>query len=655
MGAREATDPLSRTTGFASVAIALGTAAFVLYSAQFGLFSSMVQRGVVLAAVLALAYLKIGRDGSRSLAARLAGVGAAAVSVAVVLFIAFHRNAIALRPTGPDGIELAAGLLLVLIVLDVTRREMGWALPLISAAFIGYAVVGRYMPGIFHHRGVPPEYLVQYLSMEVEGLWGTPMAVAATFIAMFLILGAVLNASGAGQFMIDMAYSVLGRFRGGPAKMGVVASGLFGSVSGSTVANVVATGTFTIPLMQRTGYGSRFAAAVEAAASCGGQLVPPVMGAAAFVMAEVLGVPYAQIAAAALLPALLFYLSLYFTVDLEAARLGLKGLPRAELPAALPLLLRRGYVLLPLFALIWLLIGAGWSPMPAAFWAIVLASGLAFVDPDVRREPIRLLRAFAEGIDGLVSVAVACACSGLVIGALVVTGLTVKLSTLLVAVAGESAIALLVLTMVASIVLGMGLPTVACYILLAVLVAPGLVRLGVEPIGAHLFVLYFGIISGITPPVAMAAFAAAAIAKTDQMRTGFTALRIGLSAFILPFMFVMGPALLLIGSPLQIAAAICSASLGIWSLTAAIVGFLRGPLALWQRGLLLAAALLLIFQDLTTDLFGALAIAAALGPRLLLRRHRRTTPIARDAGGDRERARLAGAPVHSEANKGEFP
>jgi TRAP transporter 4TM/12TM fusion protein len=603
MQPRAGADTLASACGGVATAIALGTALFVLYSAQFGLFPSMIQRGVVIAAVLALAYLKVVRDRTRRLPGRLLGLALAVISVAIALFVAFNRDTIALRPTGPTSLELGLGLLLLLIVLDVTRREMGWALPIITVVFVGYAAFGRYMPGIFRHRGVPPEYLVQYLSIEVEGLWGTPVAVAATFIAMFLILGAVLHASGAGRFMIDMAYAVLGRVRGGPAKMAVVASGMFGSVSGSTVANVVATGTFTIPLMQRTGYTPRFAAAVEAAASCGGQLVPPVMGAAAFIMAEVLRVPYAQIAAAALLPALLYYLALFITVDLEAARRGLAGLPRDQLPAAMPLILRRGYVLLP--------------PMRAAFWAIVLAALLAFLDEDIRRRPSLLFRAFAEGIDGLVPVAVACACSGLVIGALVVTGLTVKLSAMLVVVAGDSMAILLLLTMVASIVLGMGLPTVACYILLAVLVAPSLVRMGIEPIAAHLFVFYFGIVSGITPPVAMAAFAGAAIAKSSQMRTGFTALRIGTSAFILPFMFVMGPGLLLQGSVFQIVAATLTASLGIWSLTAAVIGHLGGPLALWQRALLTGAALALIFQDVPTDLLGVAGILVAIGPRMI--------------------------------------
>ena len=624
--ARVQDDGLGRMLSGATAIVAVGTGLLFLYSAQFGLFQTMVQRGLMIGSMLLLIYLHWARERGPMLL-RLLLILLGLVGVAATAFLAVWRDTIALRPTGPEPFELVVGGVLVLLVLDAGRRAMGWPLPIIAVVVVGYAMAGKYIPGIFHHRGVPIEYLIQYLSMETEGLWGVPIAVASTYIVLFVILGAVLRASGAGQFMIDFAYALLGGFRGGPAKMGVVASAMFGTVSGSTVANVVGTGTFTIPMMKRVGYRPEFAGAVEAVASCGGQLVPPVMGAAAFIMAEILGIPYTDVIVAALLPALLFYFSIFLSVDLEAARLGFRGLPRRELPPLVPLL-KRAYLLAPLLVLILLMVIMGWTPLKAGFWSIALALGLAFLDPAVRRRPQVLLRSIGEGVEDMAGVAAACACAGLIIGALSVTGLTLKLSGALIAVSGGNVYVLLVLTMLTSLVLGMGLPTVACYILLVILVAPALIDLGINPLAAHLFVFYFGIISGITPPVAMAAFASAVIAGAGQMRTGFVALRIGLSAFILPYMFVTGPELLLQGKPGEIVLAVITASIGIWALTAAAIGQGFGPLAIWERGLLLAGAVAFISPEAVTDLIAlAFLVPVAVHRVVRLRREGRPTSV----------------------------
>ena len=608
--------------------VAIATSLFYLYSAEFGLFPAPVQRGILLAVAFLIFFLKAAQAPSMAPWNRALHLLLAITGAAVSLFFAIAHDDIALRATGPTSFETFLGLLLIILVLEWTRREIGWALPLLSLAFVAHAYLGPYLPGVLGHRGLDAEYLIQYLAFEEEGVWGISLGVAATVIVVFVIFGAVLKATGVGEFLVDLSYAAFGRFRGGPAKMAVIGSALFGTVSGSAVANVVGTGTFTIPLMKRVGYRPEFAGAVEATASTGGQIMPPVMGAAAFIMAQVLGVPYTEVMVAALLPAVLYYLSIFFAVDLEAARTGLKGLPRDQLPSFIGLLLRRGYLLFPIAVLIFLLVVLDWSPMKAAFWGILAALGVGLINPINRRDPWRLVLALGEGMRDMTAITAACACSGLFIGALTMTGLTLKMSAILIDWSNGSLIVLLVLTMIASLVLGMGLPTVACYIMLAILVAPALVTMGADVMAAHLFVFYFGIISAITPPVAMAAFAGATIAGGDQMRTGYVAMRIGLSAFILPFMFVMAPQLLLKGSVGEILLAAATASLGIWALTASVIGYGLTQLGLVERCALFAASLALIFPGSTTDTIGLGIVAAVVGRQLWKRRAQRASDLA---------------------------
>ena len=548
----------------------------------------------------------------------------AAVSAYLGLYVFVEYEVLTQRIGITTTMDLVLGSVAVILLLEATRRAIGFAMPLIAAVFLLYAYFGQYAPDLFAHRGYDIDRIVSQMYLTTEGIYGLVLGVSATFIYLFVLFGAFLKASGGGQLFIDLAYGLFGRVRGGPAKVAVVASGLFGTVSGSAAANVVGTGTFTIPLMKSIGYRAQFAGAVEAVASSGGQLMPPVMGAAAFIMAEILQISYFQICLHAALPALLYYFCCFIMVDLEAAKTGLKGVPAEQLPNVWSILKERGLLLLPIPVLIYYLAVMQSTPMKAAFWSILTTFGLiAFQvvlslrhDSETGPSPLdkfskagaSLIRqtseAMYEGATGSLIVATACATAGIIIGVTNLTGLGMKLSVILVDLSHGNLVALLVLTMIASLILGMGLPTTACYIILAVLSAPALVKMGVIPIAAHLFVFYFGIISAITPPVAGAAYAAAPIAKTGPMGIGFTACRLGIAAFILPYMWVYGPALLLIGDPLTVAWAAITSTIGIAACAAALQGYVFRPTSKLERIPLLIGALLLIKPGWITDVIG---------------------------------------------------
>ncbi|MFH1758854.1 MAG: TRAP transporter fused permease subunit, partial [Pseudomonadota bacterium] len=474
----------------------------------------------------------------------------AGLSAATGVYIFHQYEVLTMRiglMTTPD---LVLGTIATVLLIESTRRVIGPVMPGIAIVFLFYAYFGRYAPGIIDHRGYTVSRIVSQMYLTTEGIYGLVLGVSATFIYLFVLFGSFLKVSGGGQLFIDLAYSLFGKVRGGPAKVAVVASGLFGTVSGSAAANVVGTGIFTIPLMKSIGYRPHFAGAVEAVASAGGQLMPPIMGAAAFIMSEILQISYIKICLHALLPALLYYFCAFIMVDLEAAKTGLKGVPPGELPRARQILRERGLLLLPIPVLIYFLAVEQVTPMKAAFWAIITTFGLIAAHHvlNLRREMqtqsisprgflqagVSLIRetsgAMEDAAKGTLIVATACATAGIVIGVTNLTGLGLKLSGILIDLSHGYLLALLVLTMIASIILGMGLPTTACYILLAVLAAPALIKMGVMPIAAHLFVFYFGIISAITPPVAGAAYAAAPIAGVGPMKIGFTACRLGIAA-----------------------------------------------------------------------------------------------------------------------------
>jgi TRAP transporter 4TM/12TM fusion protein len=498
-------------------------------------------------------------------------------------------NAIFMRPAS----VWVPGLVIILLLLEALRRATGWALVVIIVVFLLYALIGDMMPGRLQGRAQNWQLLAGYMAFDSNGILGLPLNVAAVVIIAFILFGGLLMATGGSAFFTDAALLAMGRFRGGAMKIAVVASGLFGSISGSAVANVAGTGVITIPMIKRDGYPAHKAGAIEAVASTGGQLMPPVMGAAAFLMAEFLAVPYASVALAALVPAVLYYVALFIQADLEAAKLGIAGVPRSALPPKRPVL--GGLHFLLAFALlIWALFWLRWQPERAALLAAasVVATALIFGYRGERPAIGTLARGIARTGHAVVEIVLISAGAGIVIGVLNVTGLSFNLTYALVQLGGGNMIALLALSAVVCIVLGMGLPTLGVYVLLAALVAPALIQVGIEPIAAHLYVLYFGMMSMITPPIAMAAFAAASIARAPAMATGFAAMRFGWSAYVIPVLFVFSPTLLMIGAPLDVGLAIFTAAIGVWLVSAALAGYFTGRLSLPMRCLFAAAGLM---------------------------------------------------------------
>lgn len=542
-------------------------------------------------------------------------IGAAAV---VGAYPVFYFMEIAQRGAGdPTTFSVILGVVAVLLVLEATRRVVGWPLPILAGTFIIYAFVGPHLPGMLAHRGFDIERVAATLYLTTSGIAGTPLQVSATYVAVFVIFAAFLDVSGAGKFFIDWTYAALAWFRGGPAKVAIVASALMGTVSGSAVANTAATGTFTIPIMKRAGLKPAFAGAVEAAASSGGQLMPPVMGAAAFIMVEIMGRPYTDIMVAAAVPALLYFLAIFAMVDFQVAKQGIRGLPKSELPDAWKIFKEGWHLLVPLILLIYFLVVVRYTPTKAAVFAIAAVVLATLARRATWMGPQRLFEACRRGGFAMLEVAMACACAGLTIGVLMLTGLALRLSTIMIDLSGGNVFVLLLLTMGVSLILGMGLPTSAVYVVLATLVVPAMTEMGVDLMAAHMFVFYFGVLANVTPPVAIAAYAGAGLAGADSTKTGLIAFRLALAGFILPFIWVYNPALLLQGDGFSIAVAILTAVVGILSLAAAVQGYLLGANATWyQRVMLGAGALTLIKPGLVTDGLGASLIAAAVLTRL---------------------------------------
>jgi len=518
----------------------------------------------------------------------------AAGGLAVGLYVTARYPTIAYQLGVLTGDKVAFGALAVLLVLEATRRLVGWVMVGLGAGFILYAKFAYLLPGLLQAKETTWERIVVYLYLDTNGLFGLPVAVTATVVVTFIAFGQVLYACGGDRFLTDIAMVAMGRFRGGPAKVSVAASSLFGTVSGSAVSNVVVDGPITIPMMKRAGYAPHLASAIEAVASTGGQIMPPVMGVAAFLIAEFLAVPYGDVALAALIPALLYYLALFVQVDLEAAKHGLRGLARAELPRA-AVVCRRGWgFLVPIAVLFYTLMIDNWEPGKAGMSAVVATVLVGALRRTERLTLARLFQAMVETGRILLDIAAITAVAGFVIGALQLSGLGFKFSALLVNVAGGSSLALLLLSAVVCIVLGMGMPTAVVYVMLAVLVGPALVQLGLAPLGAHLFLFYFGMLSMITPPVCLATFAAASIGGADFMRTGWAGMRLGIVAYVVPFLFAYHPALLMQGSVVDVGFAVVTAVLGVVLLSMACVGYLFRPMGWGRRAGFGLAGLLLL-------------------------------------------------------------
>jgi TRAP transporter 4TM/12TM fusion protein len=516
------------------------------------------------------------------------------LGLAVGLYIAFHFPAIMLRLGTPDAPRLVLGALTILLILEAVRRTVGWVLVGVGLFFLVYARFAHFFPRGFDGIGLPWDRLINYLYTDINSLFGLPLAVAAVIVLSYILFGQVLFAIGAGKFLTDFAMALFGRQRGGAAKMSVVASSLFGTISGSSVANVVTTGIFTIPLMKQTGYRAHVAGGIEAAVSTGGQLMPPIMGAAAFLMAEFLAIPYRDVVVAALLPAVLYYVVLFTQVDLEAGKRGLKGLPREELPAVVPLLLKGWVFIIPLFILIWALFIRGFAPGKAGVIAVLASLVLGFFKRELRANPRWVVDALVSTGRTMLELGTIVALAGLVVGIVQVSGLGFILSSGLVNLAGGNTITLLLLTAFVCMILGMGMPTTAVYILLAILVAPALVELGINPLAAHLFIFYFGMASMTTPPIALAAFAAASLAQSDPMQTAVHSMRFGVVKYVVPFVFVFSPALLLNGGLREVALATVTALVGAVILGMAVTGYFTRDLGWLKRVLLGFASLALL-------------------------------------------------------------
>ncbi|UMA66845.1 TRAP transporter permease (plasmid) [Roseivivax marinus] len=622
---------------------------------------------VNLAAVIVFAlYAPFGRPGNRI---TLFDYGLSAAALAAVAYIWWTLDALIMRTgvlmTTPDIIVATLG---IIVVIEFTRRSSGLALPVLAAVFMAYGFIGPWLPGILYHRGFGLGEFTTFV-YSMEGVFGIATAAAALYIVLFVTFAAFLQASGVGEYFMNLAFAAFGRMRGGPAKVSLFGSVLFGMISGSGVANVVASGTFTIPVMKRGGYKASSAGAIEAAASTGGQLTPPIMGAGAFIMAEVTGIPYTTIIVAAIVPCLLYYLAVYTHIDLEARKRGIEGLPASELPD-LKALLKDGCVLAPLGVLITYLF-AGYSVIAAGSWGIatsVLVMLQRRLGLDTRLLIVPFLsvllsvnlvsglsaneHGFVAVIAGLVALgigalvqrasglgaavkgtigdiggalalgtrqclqlAAVCACAGIVVGVIGLTGLGGRFSALLLGVAGESQFLALVFAMIIALILGMGMPTTAAYAIAASVIAPALQRMGLPVLATHLFIFYFAVISTITPPIALSAFAGAALAGAPPWETAFKAVRFGLAAFIVPFLFIQNQAVLLDGSTVEIVRTCLTAAAGVWALATASEGWFLGRLPVLFRAGLGIAAILLIAGDPTTDLIGLILGAACIGLR----------------------------------------
>lgn len=586
-------------------ALAVSMSLFHLYTSGFGLLLAMKQRAIHLAFVLVLVFLlypfsdKCSRSKIPWYDYLLAILGAC-----VTLYMVVNFEEMVFRAGLPTRMDLFIGFIGIILLLEATRRVSSPILPCIAIFFLFYCYFGRHFPEMFQHRGFNFTRIINHMYMGTEGVFGIPLAVSATFVFMFILFGSFLEQTGMGKFIIDLAMALAGHATGGPAKVAVLSSGLMGSISGSSVANVCTTGMFTIPLMKSVGYKPYFAGAVEAVASTGGQIMPPVMGAAAFIMAEFLGVPYIKVALAAIVPALLYYFAVMVQVHLEASRLGLRGLPREKLPRLWTLLKTKGHLLIPLIGIVYFLL-SGYTPLKAAYYGILITVGVSYLNKETRLTPIRLKEALETGARGALGVACACATVGIIVGTATLTGLGLRIAGAIVAIAGGKLLPSLLLTMVACILLGAGLPTTANFIVTSTMCAPALFQLNVPPMAAYMFVLYFGIAADLSPPVALAAYAGAGIAGDDPMKTGFTAVKLALAGFLVPYIYVYNPMLVLVGfKPLPFTIAIITAILGVFLLGMGSIGFYRVKLAFWQRLLCFAGALGLLIPGVQSDILG---------------------------------------------------
>ena len=594
--------------------IAIGIALYHFITSFIGYPATHLHRSLHVAMILFMTFFiyPVSRKSSRKTLPWY-DIVFALLSVAVAVYVWVDYINFINRMGSPNTMDVIMGTLLIVLVLEASRRISGWPLVILSLLFLLYGLFGRNLPGIFMHRGYDWKALVNHIFINTEGIYGTSVDVAASYIFLFIMFGTVMNKCGMGRFFNDLALAFAGSTKGGPAKVAVIASGFLGSINGSAVANVVTTGAFTIPLMKKTGYSKEFSGAVESSASVGGQLLPPIMGAAAFIMAEMLGVKYGTIVISAAIPALLYYLGILVQVQLRASKNNLQGIPKEELPKVRDVMRERGHLLLPIAFLLYMLLFSGATVIFSAFWAIVATIVVSMARKSTRMTYKQILDAFAEGTRAVVSVAVACAVVGIIIGVVSLTGFGLNMANAIIQLGQSNLMLTLLLTMVTCMILGMGLPSIPAYLITATMAAPALVKLGIPPLAAHMFVFYFAMFANITPPVALASFAAAGLSGGDPMKTGLQSVNLSLAGFIVPYLFIYNSALLLIDTtPLIALRVTVTAIVGVCMIGMATEGYFLIEMKWLLRLLSFAGALLLITANVWQDAIGLTFLVVVL-------------------------------------------
>lgn len=589
-------------------AVSIGLALYILYSAAFGGMPAWQHRAVFTSVSLLLCFSFVSYKKGRTSLHPLFDMVPIGLSFILIFITYFSYPDVSLRSGNMIPLDKVAGTLMLALIVEGVRRTIGTAMSVLAVFFIIYVFAGPYFPGLTGHPGYSFNRLIDTMYISTNGIFSDPIYIASTVLILFLLFASLLLRTGAGQFFIDFAFSLTGRIRGGPALASVLSSGMMGTITGNGVANASMTGPFTIPLMRKVGYSRNFSGGVEAVASQGGQIMPPIMGAAAFIMAEYTGIPFIHIAGYALIPAVLYFFMACVMIYLQARKQGLKGLPKEELPNFWDVILKRGYLIIPLILIVYMMV-QGFSPMRSGMWAIVSLMIISLLRKETRLSFMKFLAAIEAGIQNSIATIMACAGAGVITGAVIMTGLGTRFSRLAIDLSGGHLLPMLLLIMVASIILGMGMPTVSAYVILATVAVGGLIQLDVPIIAAHLFVFYFGIFSGITPPVAITSYVTAGIARGQPLQTSFESLRIGIAGFLLPYMFIYNPTLLLEGSPGTIILGVSTATIGLIAFACFIQGYAVSKTNLWQRlSFLISAGLLVTFEPIS----GLLGVAVFL-------------------------------------------
>ena len=609
-----------------SLILAICFVAFHLYTAAFGTMPGIAQKSIHLGFLLVIFYINAMVDSEKRWEQIFLGI-MALFALGGCAYITILDENLQLRAGIVYASDILFAILLIIAIFEACRRKMGNPLVIITLVFVAYAFLGKYIPGFLNQPGMTLKKFTSLVYLTTDGIFGSPLYASASYVVLFVLLGAIMSVSGIGDYMTNLATSLFGHMRGGPAKVAVVASGFFGSISGSPTANVIGTGTFTIPMMKKNGFEPEFAAAVEATASTGGAIMPPIMGSTAFIMAEMLGIPYTAVAKAALIPAILYFLAVLFGVDIYAAKHGLKGIPRSQLPKVRSML-KQIYMLAPLIFLIFCMAVFNMTIVRSGLLTIIVTLVLVEINPKTRMTKEQWLQIPVQTVKSAVSVGIACAMAGIISGVIMGSGLGYRISSILTSVAGTSMLLLLVLTMVVSLIMGMGVPTTAAYLVLASLVAPTMIQLGIPPLAAHMFIFYFGCISSITPPVALAAYAGAGLAGCDPNKTGYKAFRLAFCSFLMPYLFVYNPVLLMEGGVLDILWSLVTALIGAYLLASGFKGFFfRWSLKWFERPLMILGAVMLIVPGMVTDLVGIAIIVVEFVTEFMFKRSEKFVPV----------------------------